>query len=234
MMSNADDTARKVCEAMVAEHAKLAEYFCCRDLHKYRLEDTVLVERHLKDALSRHRQQSWYLPGVILRKTGQDVYVIQVGSNKTVERDHTRLLPQQPDTHSRAMTFEITSDTFDSDDDGQEDEYTADCILLDKPDPDTPGGQLYNFRWKGFAASRESWEPPSSFVPWHTSVRLDYLKAKSSRMSSRCWFTWSRATVMEAITHNACLFLHFNFCAVDMYVPWLRTARVSPIPISST
>ena len=72
MMSEADDTAKKVCDAMVVEHAKRAEYLQSGEVHKYRLKDTVWVDRHHKDVLSRHWQQSWYIAGVILRKTGQD------------------------------------------------------------------------------------------------------------------------------------------------------------------
>ena len=41
------------------------------------------------------------------------------------------------ESHGRAMNFEFTADAFNSDDDGQEDEYTAERILSDKPDPDT-------------------------------------------------------------------------------------------------
>ena len=70
------NTARKVCDAMVAEHAKRAEYFQSSKVHKYPLKDIVWVERHHKAVLSRHRPQSWYIPGVILRKYGQDVYLI--------------------------------------------------------------------------------------------------------------------------------------------------------------
>ena len=135
------------------------------------------MERHNKDVLSRHRQQSWYIPGVILRKTGQDVYAIQVGNNKTVERDHTQLLQRERDPHGRAVTFDFTADAFDSDNDVGEDEYTAERTLSDKLDPSTPGGRLYKVRCNGFAASRDSWEPPSSFVTRYTSVWLDYLKA---------------------------------------------------------
>ena len=57
-----------------------------------------------------------------------------------------------------------------SDNDGNEDEYTAECILSDKPHPTTPGGPLYKVRWKNFAGSRYLWEPRSSFMPTYTSV----------------------------------------------------------------
>ena len=142
MMSEADNTAKEVRDPMVAEHAKRAEYFQSGEVHKYRLKDTVSVERHHKDVLSWHPQQSWYIPGVILRKTRQDVYVIQVGNNKMVERDHTQLFPQERDPHGRAVTFEFTADAFDSDNDGEEDEYAAQGILSDWPGPSTPRGQL--------------------------------------------------------------------------------------------
>ena len=49
------------------------------------------MERHHKDVLTRHRQQSWYIPGVIVRKIWQDVYAVQVGDNKILDRDHTQL-----------------------------------------------------------------------------------------------------------------------------------------------
>ena len=60
-------------------------------------------------------------------------------------------------------------------DDGEEDDYTAERILTDKPDPATPRGRLYKVHWKGFAASRDSLEPPSSFVPRYTTVWLNFL-----------------------------------------------------------
>ena len=173
MMSEADYTAKKVCDAMVAKPAKRAEYFPSGEVHKYRLNDTVWVERHHKDVLSRHRQQSCYIPGVILRKTGQDMYVIQVGNNKTVERNHTQLLPREPDPHGRAVTFEFTADAFNSDNDGGEDEYTAERILLDKPYPSTPGRRLYKVRWSCSAASRDSKKKCFSNALRHTLVVLE-------------------------------------------------------------
>ena len=179
MMSEADDTAAKVCKALQDEHDKRAKYFKQGKVQKYALQDTMWVERHHKDVLSRHRQASWYVPGVIVRKVGQDVYAVRVGDNKILDRDHTQLRPRAPDPSGRPVTFEFTAGDVDSDDEGEDDEFTAEKILADKPDPGTPGGRLYKVRWKGFAASRDSWEPPSSFVPRYTTVWMDYLKKKS-------------------------------------------------------
>ena len=143
MMPEADNTAKKVCDAMVTEHAKRAKYIQPGELHKYRPEDSVWVERHHEDVLSRHRQHSWDLPGQALRKTGHNVYSVQVGKNRTVERDHTQLVPREPDCDGCTVTLESIADACDSDNDGDEKKYTAERILSDKPQPSTPGGGLY-------------------------------------------------------------------------------------------
>ena len=179
MMAEADDTAAKVCKALQDEHDKRAKYFKQGMVQKYALQDTVWVERHDKDVLSRHRQASWYVPGVIVRKVGQDVYAVRVVDNKILDRDHTQLRPRAPDPSGRPVTFEFTAGDVDSDDEGEDDDFTAEKILADKPDPGTPGWRLYKVRWKGFTASRDSWEPPSSFVPRYTTVWMDYLKKKN-------------------------------------------------------
>ena len=93
MMAEADDTAAKVCKGLQDEHEKRAKYFKQGKVQKYALRDTVWVERHHKDVLSRHPQASWYVPGVIVRKVGQDVYPVRVGENKILDRDHTQLRP---------------------------------------------------------------------------------------------------------------------------------------------
>ena len=179
MMAEADDTAAKVCKALQDEHEKRAKYFKQGKVQRYALQDTVWVERHHKDVLSRHRQASWYVPGVIVRKVGQDVYAVRVGDNKILDRDHTQLRPRAPDPSGRPVTFEFTAGDVDSDDEGEDDDFTAEKILADKPDPGTPGGRLYEVCWRGFAASRDSWEPQSSFVPRYTTVWMDYLKKKN-------------------------------------------------------
>ena len=80
--AEADETAAKVCKALRDKHDKRAKYFKQGKVQKYALQDTVWVEQHHKDVLSKHRQASWYVPGVIVRKVGQDVYAVRVGDNK--------------------------------------------------------------------------------------------------------------------------------------------------------
>ena len=134
MMAEADDTAAKVCKALQDEHEKRAKYFKQGKVKKYALRDTVWVERHHKDVLSRHRQASWYVPGLIVRKVGQDVYAIRVGDTKILDRDHTQLRPREPDPSRRPVTFQFTAGDVDSDDEGEDDDFTAERILTDKPD----------------------------------------------------------------------------------------------------
>ena len=145
-MAEADDTAAKVCKALQNEHEKRAKYFKQGKVQKYALRDTVWVERHHKAVLSRHQQASRYVPGVIARKVGQDVYAVRVGDNKILDRDHTQLRPREPDPTGRPVTFEFTAGYLDSDDEGEDDDFTAERILRDKPDPRTPGGRLYKVR----------------------------------------------------------------------------------------
>ena len=100
-------------------------YFKKGNIHTCSLKDTVWVERHHKDVLPRHRQQSSYIPGVIVRKIGQEVYAVQVGDNKILEPDHKQLRPRAPDPSGQAVTFEFTAGDLHSDDDVEEDDYAA-------------------------------------------------------------------------------------------------------------
>ena len=135
MMAEAHDTAAKVCKALQDEHEKRTKYFKQGKVQKYALRDTVWVERHHNDVLSRHRQPSWYVPGVIVQKVGQDVYAVLVGDNRILDSDHTKLRPRAPDPSGRPVTFEFTARDVDSDDEGEDDDFTAERILTDKPDP---------------------------------------------------------------------------------------------------
>ena len=140
MMAEADDTAARVCKTLQDEQEKRVKYLKQGTVEKYALKDTVWVKQHHKDVLSKHRQASWYVPGMIARKVGQDVYAVQVGDNKVVDRNLTQLRPRAPDPSRRPVTFEFTTGDSDSDDEGEDDDLTAERILTDKLDPGRPGG----------------------------------------------------------------------------------------------
>ena len=106
------------------------------------------------------------------------MYAVQVGDKKILHWDHAQLQPRAPHPSGRAVTFEFMAAEPDSDEDGEKDDYSAECILTDTPDPTRPGGRLYKVRWKGFAAFWDLWDPRGSFVPRYTTVWLDCLKKK--------------------------------------------------------
>ena len=139
MMSGADATAAKACKSLHDKHEPRAKDFKEGKIHKYSLKDTVLVERHHKDVLTRHRHQLWYIPGVMVRKIRQDVYAVQLADSKILDRDHTQLRPRVPVPGKQTVTFEITAGDPDSNDAGEEDDYTPERILTDKPDSTTGG-----------------------------------------------------------------------------------------------
>ena len=88
MLTAAAATAAKACKSLHAEHERRANFFTEGQIHNYSVKDTVWVERHHKDVLTRHHQQSWYISGVIKRKIRQDVYAVQVGGNQILDGHH--------------------------------------------------------------------------------------------------------------------------------------------------
>ena len=179
--SEADATAAKVCKSLHNEHEQRAKYFKEGKIHKYSFNNTISVERDHNDVSTRHCQQSWYIAGVIVRQIRQHVYAVPVWDNKILDRDNPKLWPRALHLRGRAVRFEFTAGDPDSDDDSEEDDYTAERIRTGKPDPTTQGGRLCKVRWKGFAASRDLWEPLSSSEPRYTTVWVDYLKKKGTR-----------------------------------------------------
>ena len=108
---------------------------------------------------------------------------------------------------------------MDSDDEGEDDDFTAEKILTDKPDPGTPGGRPYKVRWKGFAASRVSWDPPSSFVPRYTTVWMHYLRKKNISLDVK-----DMLSIWWLQQHRDGSTLAFLF----VFVPWWTSDGVNP------
>ena len=65
--------------------------------------------------------------------------MIQVETKKTWRGIIHNCSRENQIPHGRAVTFEFTADDLDSNNDGEEDEYTAARILSDEADSSTPG-----------------------------------------------------------------------------------------------
>ena len=53
-----------------------------------------------------------------------------------------------------------------SDDDyAEQDDYTVEKILAQRPKASAPEGLEFKVRWRGYRPSHDTWEPVSSFVP---------------------------------------------------------------------
>ena len=83
--------------------------------------------------------------------------MVQVGDHKTLENSCGPGTGPQQTGHG----IELHCVDLDYNVEREDDNYTGEHVLADKPDPIVPGKRLYKVRWKGFLAPRNSWEPLS-------------------------------------------------------------------------
>ena len=116
---------------------------------------------------------------------------------------------------------------------GEEDDYTAERILTDNPDPATPGGGLYKVCSKGCAALRGS---PRRFVPKYTTMWHDYLKKEGISLDVKDVLVHLIMHKRHLVTFRSPLTRLFVFpqFAAGIHIPWLNTSEVPPIPILLT
>ena len=76
----------------------------------------------------------------------------------------------------------------DSDDDyAEQDDYTVEKILAQRPNASAPGGLEFKVRWRGYGPSHHTWEPVSLFVPRKNTLFRDYVAGTRPRSMSRTW-----------------------------------------------
>ena len=81
-----------------------------------------------------------------------------------------------------------TAHEADSDDDyAEQDNYTVEKILAQRPNASAPGGQEFKVRWRGYAPSHDTWQPVSSFVPRINTHFMDYIRKHKPSSTFRTW-----------------------------------------------
>ena len=130
-----------------------------------------------------HRTKTWFTPGEVVRKIGEDTYRIKVGHRQFRERHESQLCVREPDLRGQHVSLDYAAHEADSDDDyTEQDDYTVEKILAQRPNASAPGGLEFNVRWRGYGPSHDTWEPVFSFVPRINTPFMDYIRKHKTKI----------------------------------------------------
>ena len=130
-----------------------------------------------------HRTKTWFTPGEVVRRIGEDTYRIKVGHGQFQERHESQLRVWEPDLRGQHVSLDYTAHEADSDDDyAEQDDYTVERILAQRPNASTPGGPEFKVRWRGYGPSHDTWEPISSFVQSINTTFMDYIRKHKTKL----------------------------------------------------
>ena len=64
----------------------------------------------------------------------------------------------------------------------EQDNYTVEKILAQRPKASAPGGLEFKVRWRGYGPSHDTWEPVSSFVPRVNTPFMEYIRKHKTKI----------------------------------------------------
>ena len=90
---------------------------------------------------------------------------------------------REPDLRGQHVSLDYAVHEADSDDDyAEQDDYTVEKILPQRPNASAPGGLEFKVRWRGYGPSHDTWEPVSSFVPQINTPFMDYIRKHKTKL----------------------------------------------------
>ena len=129
------------------------------------------------------RTKTWFTPGEVVRKIGEDTYRIKVGHGHFCERHESQLRVREPDLCGEHVSLDYAAHEADPDDDyAEQDDYTVERILAQRPNASAPGGLGFKVRWRGYGPSQDTWEPVFSVVPRINSPFMDYIRKHKTKI----------------------------------------------------
>ena len=174
-MAMDEATARNIRQQLEKEHAERQKSAPSSTSEKFRVRDPVWVIR--PRPMGTHRTKTWFTPGEVVRRIGEDTYRIKVGHGQFRERHESQLRVREPDLRGQHVSPDYAAHEADSDDDyAEQDDYTVEKILAQRPNAWAPGGLEFKVRWRGYWLSHDTWEPVSSFVPRINTPFMDYIR----------------------------------------------------------
>ena len=139
----------------------------------------VIRPRHL----GTHRTKTWFKPGEVVCRIGEDTYRIKVGHGQFWERQESQLCVPEPNLRGQHVSLDYAAHEADSDDDyAEQDDYTVEKILAQRLNASAAGGLEFKVRWRGYGPSHDTWEPVSSFVPRINTPFMDYIRRHKTKI----------------------------------------------------
>ena len=130
-----------------------------------------------------HRTKTWFTPGQVVRRICEDTYRIKVGHGQFRERHETQLRVREPDLRGQHVSLDYAAHEADLDDDyAEQDDYTVDKILAQRPNASAARGLEFKVRWRGYGQSHDTWEPVPSFVPRINTPFMDYIRKHKTKI----------------------------------------------------
>ena len=127
-----------------------------------------------------HRTKTWFTPGEVVCRIGEDTYCIKVGHGQFRERQESQLRVREPDLRGQHVSLSYAAHQAHSDDDyAEQDDYTVEKILAQRPNASAPGGLASRF--VGEAMGR----PTTPGNPSPRSCRGSILPSWSTSASTR-------------------------------------------------
>ena len=176
-----EQTARDIRQQLEKEHAERQKSAPSSTAQKFRVGDPVWVIR--PRPMGTHRTKTWFTPGEVVRRIGEDTYRIKVGHGQFRERHESQLRVREPDLCGQHVSLSYAAHEADSDDDyAEQDDYTVEKILAQRPKASAPGGLEFKVRWRGYGPSHDTWEPVSSFVPRVNTPFMEYIRKHKTKI----------------------------------------------------
>ena len=141
-------TARDIRQQLEKEHAERQKSAPSSTAQRFRVGDPLWVIR--PRPMGTHRTKTWFTPGEVVRRIGEDTYRIKVGRGQFRERHESQLRVRERDLRGRHVSLDYAAHEADSDDDyAEQDDYTIEKILAQRPNASAPGGLEFKVRWRG-------------------------------------------------------------------------------------
>ena len=174
-------TARDIRQQLQKEHAERPKSAPSSTAQKFRVGDPVWVIRPRPTGT--HHTKTWFTPGEVVRRIGEDTYRIKVGHGQFRERHESQLCVREHDLGGQHVSLDYAAHEADSDDDyAEQDDYTVEKILAQRPNASAPGGLEFKVRWRGYGPSHDTWEPVSLFVPRINTPFMDYIRKHKTKI----------------------------------------------------